>query len=77
VGDQVQLPGVTTGRVQHLAILVRGARLELYRDGVRLVSTADAKMPSAPTSPGIDVLGVPGGGTVRILGLQLRAAPTA
>jgi serine/threonine-protein kinase len=75
VGDQVQLRGITTGRVQHLAILVRGPRLELYRDGVRLVSTADGKMPSAPTSPGIDVLGQPGGGTVRILGLQLRGAP--
>jgi hypothetical protein len=50
VGDQVQLRGITTGRVQHLAILVRGPRLELYRDGVRLVSTADVARYRRPRS---------------------------
>ncbi len=75
VGDQVKLPGITAGRVQHLAIVVRGNTLQLYRDRVQLVSTADPKMPSTPTSPGIDVLGVPRGGTVRVVGLQLRSLP--
>jgi hypothetical protein len=75
VGDAVKVPGLTTGQVQHLAIVVRGNTLELYRDGVRLVATADPKIPTAPTAPGIDALGNLGTGTVRILGVQLHSVP--
>lgn len=77
VGDQVKVAGLTTGAVQHLAIVVRGKGLALYRNGVMLVSTSDPNIPSAPTSPGIDVLGVPGRGTVRIVGLEIRTVPPA
>jgi hypothetical protein len=75
VGDQVKLPGLTTGGVQHLAIVVRGTTMQLYRDSVRLMSSTDPRIPTAPTAPGMDVLGVPGGGTVRVLGVQVRSLP--
>jgi hypothetical protein len=77
VGDTVRLPGLTSGRAQHLAVVVRGRTLQLYRDGEQVISTADPKMPTSPTVPGIDVLGVPDRGTMRLTGLQLRTAPPA
>src|SRR5205807_2457108 len=77
VGTTVPLPGLTAGRLQHLVVVVRGSKLDLYRDGAQVVSTGDPKMPNAPTLPGIDVLGVPDKGTLRLQGVQLRAAPPA
>jgi tRNA A-37 threonylcarbamoyl transferase component Bud32 len=77
ITPRVRVPGLRTGRVVHLVVVVDDPHLTLYVDGRRVADATDTQVPMPKgTEPEVDAWSNSGGtGAVRILGIRFYALP--
>jgi hypothetical protein len=73
ITPRIPLPGLQTGRVVALTVVVRESQLTLFVDGQQVADVEDHQVPPSQTIPGLDVYSKERGATVNIHALSLYA----
>jgi hypothetical protein len=73
ITPRIPVPGLQTGRIAALTVVVRESQLTLFVDGQQVADVEDHQVPPAQTIPGLDVYSKEGSATVNIYALSLYA----
>ena len=73
ITPRIPLPGLQTGRIVGLTVVVRESQLTLFVDGQFTADVEDHQVPVSGTIPGLDVYSKESGATVNIHALSLYA----